>query len=291
MKTTSWGVVAKWYDELLEQSGNTFQEKVILPNILRIVDPKPEMPIFDIACGQGYFTRAFQKTGANVSGCDISKELIDLAKEHTSSDTNTKTGAKSTVVSGSMVSLKPIAYYVAPAEKLPPLIKNFDVVTIVLAIQNISDMKKSFSEAFRALKPGGRLVIVINHPIFRIPQKTSWVWDEKSSTQYRRIDAYMSDTQTEIDMNPGTNKNGTNKDSSGIDKGGVAKISAFGAKTVSFHRPLQSYFKALSSTGFAVTRLEEWISHKQSQKGPRATEEDRIRKEIPLFMCIEARKI
>ena len=276
MTKTSWGGVAEWYEDLLEQSGNTFQEKVILPNILRIIDPKEGMYIFDIACGQGYFTRAFQKAGANVYGCDISKELIDLARKHTSSksEPSTKPG----------LSLKPIAYYVAPAEKLPPA-KNFDVATIILAIQNISDMKQAFSEAFRALKPGGRLVLVINHPVFRIPQKTSWVWDEKTAQQYRRIDAYMSDAKIEIDMKPGASADADKAKNTGTDSVKTA------TKTVSFHHPLQSYFKALNSAGFAVIRLEEWISHKQSQKGPRAIEEDRIRKEIPLFMCIEAKKI
>ncbi len=40
----------------------------------------------------------------------------------------------------------------------------------------------------------------------------------------------------------------------------------------------------LAKHGFAVTRLEEWISNKKSQKGPRVTAEDKARKEIPLFL-------
>jgi hypothetical protein len=95
---------------------------------------------------------------------------------------------------------------------------------------------------------------------------------EKMSTMYRRLDAYMSDAQVKIDMTPGE------------------KIAAKKKFTISFHRPLQSYFKVLSKSGFAVIRLEEWISHKKSQAGPRAEEEDRMRKEIPMFLCLEARK-
>ena len=53
---------------------------------------------------------------------------------------------------------------------------------------------------------------------------------------------------------------------------------------------MQDYFKALTRSGFSVSRLEEWISHKKSQAGPRQAAEDTARKEIPLFLMLEARK-
>ena len=67
---TSWNSVAKWYDTLLEGSADSYQEKVILPNILRVVAPKKDLRILDIACGQGYFSRAFAEKGATVTACD-----------------------------------------------------------------------------------------------------------------------------------------------------------------------------------------------------------------------------
>jgi hypothetical protein len=62
-------------------------------------------------------------------------------------------------------------------------------------------------------------------------------------------------------------------------------------KTISFHRPLQVYVKALAKNGFAVTGLEEWISNRQSQPGPRQAAEDTSRKEFPLFLMIKAQKL
>jgi hypothetical protein len=62
-------------------------------------------------------------------------------------------------------------------------------------------------------------------------------------------------------------------------------------KTISFHRPLQYYVKLFAKNGFAITRLEEWISHKKSEKGPRSEAEDKARKEIPMFMCLEVKKL
>ena len=249
---TSWGGVAEWYDDLLEESADSFQAKVIMPNLLRIVDPKPSVRVLDVACGQGFFSRVMAQTGAKVTGCDIAPELIALAGEKSS---NT------------------IEYHVAPADALAFAPDNsFDVVTIVLALQNIENLQGTVNECVRVLRSGGRFVIVMNHPSFRIPRHSTWGWDDKSATQYRRIDAYLSDDRIKIDMTPGE-KNPSKKH-----------------MTMSFHRPLQSYFKALNKAGFAVSRLEEWISHRKSQKGPRQAEEDRIRKEIPMFLMLEAVK-
>lgn len=267
MKKTSWGDVASWYDELLEKEGDSYQANVVLPNLMRVLEPAPGMAVLDIACGQGFFSRAVSESGAAVTGCDISPELIELAKKHAGGGESAKYHES-------------VKYYVAPADRLDFINGNtngkegeFDAAIMVLAIQNIENMQGAMKEAARALKPNGRFIIVLNHPAFRIPGKSLWRFDEDKSTMSREIHGYMSDSATEIDMTPGE-KDETKK-----------------RKTISFHRPLQSYFKSLAKSGFAVTRLEEWISHRKSQKGPRSKEEDRIRKEIPLFLMIEARKL
>jgi hypothetical protein len=60
--------------------------------------------------------------------------------------------------------------------------------------------------------------------------------------------------------------------------------------TYSFHRPMQYYVKQLNRLGMRVTGLEEWISNKVSDSGPRAPEENRARREFPLFLYLEATK-
>ena len=114
----------------------------------------------------------------------------------------------------------------------------------------------------------------MNHPAFRIPKRSSWGFDEATGVQYRRIDGYLRESKEEIDMKPGSSQT-TKPDQ----------------VTVSFHRPLQYYTKLFAATGFAMSRLEEWISHKHSQAGPRQKEEDRMRSEIPLFLFMEIKKI
>ena len=80
-KSTSWGKVAGWYNQLLEEGEDTYQEKLIKPNLLRILDPKLGEEILDVGSGQGFFAREIAKTGATVLGVDVGNELIKLAKE------------------------------------------------------------------------------------------------------------------------------------------------------------------------------------------------------------------
>ena len=61
-------------------------------------------------------------------------------------------------------------------------------------------------------------------------------------------------------------------------------------RTISFHRPLQYYFKALGKNGLYVSRLEEWSSNKLSELGPKKVAEDKARHEFPLFLFLEATK-
>jgi ubiquinone/menaquinone biosynthesis C-methylase UbiE len=159
-------------------------------------------------------------------------------------------------------------FTVAKAENLSSVKeKDFDKAFFVLALQNIEGAGKAIDEVSRLLRPGGKLYVVLNHPCFRIPEFSGWGWDERN--QYRRVDRYLSESKSDILMRPGADPS---------------------IKTVSFHRPLQYFFKSFNKAGFAVSRLEEWNSKKTSEPGPRARMEDRARKEIPLFMAIECLK-
>lgn len=249
-KDTSWGKVANWYDKVVRDD-DSYQAQVILPNIIRILAPEKGKKILDLACGQGFFTHALAAKGAHVTGVDIGPELIDIARKHAGHNEE---------------------FYVSPAENLPKFPeRSFDSAVCVLAIQNIERMAAAFKEVSKVLKDKGRFVIVLNHPVFRIPGKSSWGWDDKANSQYRRVDEYLTESRSAIDMHPGR-----------ADKKEL---------TYSFHRSLQAYSKSLANAGFAIARIEEWTSHKESEKGPRKQAEDKARKEIPLFMCLECVKM
>ena len=78
---TSWNTVSSWYDELVESGEGTYQSDCILPNVLRLLELKKGEKVLDLGFGQGFFSREFFKSGAEVTGVDLSKNLITLAEK------------------------------------------------------------------------------------------------------------------------------------------------------------------------------------------------------------------
>jgi len=257
VKETSWGKEAKWYDKMLEENVDTYQAKVILPNIVRILDPKPGEVVVELGCGQGFFSRVIAKSGAKVIGIDIGKELIEIAEKRADQDG---------------ISTKNISFYTASADNAKAVAtRSADAVIIILALQNMKNLAGVVAEVKRILKQDGRAILVLNHPAFRVIKNSDWGFDEETKTQYRKVSKYLSLFEVDIDMHPGDKKINTT--------------------TKSFHRSLQDYMKSFAKEGLAIVRIEEWISHKESQKGPRQVAEDIARKEIPMFMCVELKSL
>ncbi|MEK7777415.1 MAG: class I SAM-dependent methyltransferase [Chloroflexota bacterium] len=248
---TPWqGEVARWYDAAVGAGGTDFQRDLIFPHVLRLLGLKKGDRLLDVACGQGAFCRAADKLGASVTGVDASSQLIQLARQR---------------------SVKRIRYLVGDARQLDTLpADSFDAVACILAIQNIDPIEPVFAGCSRLLRPGGQMVIVMNHPSFRIPRQSGWGWDEQRKLHYRWIDHYLTASKIPIQIHPGSAPN----------------VVAW-----TFHRPLQDYVGAMVNGGLLITALEEWPSHKASQPGPKARAENRARKEIPMFLALRAVKL
>lgn len=245
---TSWNKEAKWYDEHLRTEGEMHRQ-VVIPGVFKMLDPKKGEHVLDIACGQGQLAYDIANRGALVTGIDAAPSLIELAKKR--------------VPKGK--------FYTADAKRMAPLKdEEFHAASCVLALQNIDDIGPVMLELARVLKKGGRAVLVINHPSFRIPRQTSWGWDETKKMQYRRIDAYLSEARIPIEMHPGKKEKSV---------------------TWTFHRPLSAYVNALGKAGLAVDAMEEWVSPKVSTFGPKAKAENRARAEFPLFLAMKLKRL
>lgn len=249
MRDTSWEKSSKWYNKIVGEEGHYFHQAVIFPKIGQLIDFSKIESVLDLACGQGIFERQLNPKTEYV-GVDIARSLIDEAKRKSQNQKH--------------------QFVVADVSKTLPLNENyFDLAVIILALQNIRNFEGVIINSQSHLKNEGKLLIVLNHPVFRIPRQTSWKVDEESKTQYRRIDRYMSELEIPIATNPG--------------KFQKSEI------TWSFHSPLSKYSEALFKNGFVIEKIEEWISNKKST-GPMAKMEDKARAEIPMFMAILATK-
>lgn len=251
-KDTSWEKVGSWYSDKVGKEGQYYHQQIILPFLEKYLEsnaPEKEPSILDLACGQGVLSRKVGKRYL-YTGVDISQSLIKDAQKLNKLPNHT--------------------FYVGDITKpLPVKKKDYSFVTIVLALQNIEFAEKAIKNAADHLSPGGKLIIVLNHPCFRVLRQSSWGIDESKDIQYRRVDRYYKPLKIPIQAHPSMGKSSPS--------------------TWSFHHPISDYSRWLFENGFQINQIEEWCSDKVS-KGAAAKRENRSRDEIPLFMCLVAEK-
>jgi len=245
--STSWEDSSEWYHGLVGEEGHYYHKHLLFPCLLSLLKTKKaDQSLLDLGCGQGAFALALFKEFSYV-GVDISPSLIKAAKTHAPNR----------------------EFHVQDVCTPFDLGKTFTHATMLLSLQNMEKPQEAFMNVKRHLKQGGTLILVLNHPCFRIPRQSSWGIDDNKKSQYRRIDSYMSPMNIPINMKPGQGKEVT---------------------TLSFHYPLSHLFSWLHTCGFTVANLHELCSNKQSV-GKCATMENRARREIPLFLVLVAKSL
>jgi len=226
---SSWQKVAPWYNRVTEQGrGHYYHQHVVIPGVLRLLDISSQpsainYKLLDLACGNGVLAKSLPQS-VEYLGIDMALSLVNSAKRN---DRNPKH-----------------KYLVSDVTKPLQASNDFTHAAIILALQNIKSPVKALQNVSQHLTKNGDLVVVLNHPAFRIPRQSSWGLDADRKIQYRRIDKYMSPMDIPINMNPS-------------DRGSEI--------TMSYHFPLSSYSKMLKDAGFVIELIEEWTSDKESE--------------------------
>jgi len=249
-KNSSWESVSSWYDKLVGSKGHYYHEKVILPKLHNLFSVYRPSALLDLACGQGILSRILPDE-VTYTGVDASHSLLQAAKKHSRNKKHT-------------------FYQQDLTQPLDLQKKDFDVATILLALQNIPDPLAVMKSAWAHLKPNSRFVLVLNHPCFRIPRQTSWMVDEEKKIQYRRVDRYLTPLTIPIQAHPSQGEKSV--------------------QTFSYHYSLSAISSMLQKAGFVIELMEEWCCDRQST-GPKGKMENRSRNEIPMFLAIVAMKI
>jgi SAM-dependent methyltransferase len=219
---------------------------------MRLLDPIEGERMLDLGAGQGVLCPFITAAGASYTGVDLSERLLTHARKHH--------GSRGDFIRGDATRLAAI----------PALSQgSFDAAVFLLSVQDMDPMEAALDGAAWVLRPGGRVVILLTHPCFRIPRQSGWGFDDQRKLRYRRVDRYLSPLQVPLKAYPGQQK-------------GVS---------ISFHRPLSSYIAGLAQAGLLIDAFEEIPVDLEEHGRVRSRAEKLSDREIPMFLAIRALKI
>jgi 2-polyprenyl-3-methyl-5-hydroxy-6-metoxy-1,4-benzoquinol methylase len=144
-----WNNAAESWVDFVRQGKDYFRDELNTPGMMRLIGNVKGLEVLDVACGEGYNTRILARRGANVTGIDLSRELIEHAKSQEKKEK------------------LDIMYYVSDSAYLSRFpAKRFEVVTCFMALMDIEDYLGTISEIARVMKDNGRFIFSIIHPCF-----------------------------------------------------------------------------------------------------------------------------
>ncbi|KAA2252462.1 class I SAM-dependent methyltransferase [Solihabitans fulvus] len=136
------------------------------PAIVNLAGEVTGRRILDAGCGSGVVSAALRDRGAVVTGFDRSTKMVELARQRLGGDAALQ-----------------VADVTGP---LPYPDGAFDDVVAALVLHYLEDWTAPLAELRRVLKPGGRLIVAVNHPIiFKIVHpEASYFATSKWSEEY-----------------------------------------------------------------------------------------------------------
>tara|TARA_B000000441_G_scaffold131380_1_gene115872 strand:- start:471 stop:1217 length:747 start_codon:yes stop_codon:yes gene_type:complete len=139
--------------------------------------PRRGQSLIDVAGGTGDIAFNFikrAKTGANATILDLTESMMIEGKKKTTD----------------LPEESQINWVCGDAMRMPFSDSTFDVYTISFGIRNVTNISKTLSEAYRVLKPGGRLMILefssVNNDLI------SWIYDKYSFNIIPKLGEFVS---------------------------------------------------------------------------------------------------
>jgi SAM-dependent methyltransferase len=233
-----WEQHARWWQEEFTDGADAEYEEQILPLVGRHLAGARRL--LDVGCGEGQVARRATEMGVIAVGLDpTSAQIVEADRR-----------------GGGVV------YARATAEALPVADASFDAVVMCLVIEHLDPFEPAISEMARVLQPGGRCLLLLNHPLLQAPG-SGWIDDHILEEQYWRVGAYLRDDSTVEDLSPGV-------------------------KLPFMHRPLSRYVQVMGASGLLIEDMDEpppppGFLAEAWEYGAAAT--------IPRLMLIRARRV
>ncbi len=210
MTTDPWEEHAGWWQDGFTEGADAEYEEQILPMAAQHLAGASS--VLDVGTGEGQVARlaAGAAVGARlVTGVDPSWAQLAVARERAGGP----------------------AYGRAEATALPFSTGAFDAVVACLVFEHIDDADAALAEVGRVLRPNGRFLFVLNHPLLQAPG-SGWIDDHILEEQYWRIGPYLVEDKAMEE----------------VEKGVFLPF---------VHRPLSRYVNAMAAAGMFVRRMEE----------------------------------
>lgn len=204
-----WETCAQWWQQEFTNGADAEYEEQILPILASHL--RGAERILDVGCGEGQVGRraARLRSVRFVVGADPTWAQISVAAQRRGGVTATRAGAAG----------------------LPFRQGSFDAVVACLVFEHIEEFDQSIAEVGRVLAPGGRFLLLLNHPLLQAPN-SGWIDDTILGEQYWRIGPYLvEDSRLEE-----------------VEKDVWIRF---------IHRPLSRYINAMAAAGLYLTGMEE----------------------------------
>lgn len=198
--------------------------------------------VLDLGCGFGWHCRyARGQQASSVVGVDLSGNMLQQARELTDD--------------------AGITYIQQSIEDIVFDDEQFDIVISSLAFHYIESFEDICEKVFTYLKPGGKFVFSVEHPIFTSRDEQDWYYDEQGNRLHWPVDQYQVE--------------------------GVRTTSFLAENVMKYHRTLSTYMNNLIATGFTLEAVKESVPSEDMLKQlPEMKDENRR----PMFLIISARK-
>jgi SAM-dependent methyltransferase len=204
-----------------------WHERANLPAMLGLLPP-PAGHVLDLGCGEGRVSRVLAGRGYQVVGLDAAQALVRLAASH-----------------------KPRQPYVAGnAGALPFRDQSFDLVLAYMSLHDIDCMPEAVGEAARVLRHGGRLCLVIVHPLSSAGEFTARTADAPFQITGSYLDSWPADWV--------------------LDRDGHRIVFH------SEHRPIEAYSRAIEAAGLLIEAIREVRPPAPADPGDAAARHQRI---------------
>lgn len=232
-----WELTAEWFQEDIDLDVGLNWTGMSAERDL--LDDVAGAEILELGCGGGHCSIALALRGANVTGIDVSRAQLrharDLAAEH---------DADVEFLQADVTDLGML-----PAER-------FDVAFNAYVFQWVADLEACFEETHRVLRPGGRFVFSMPHPIY-----------ELADPETHRVEESYFDTGRRVFENDDLEQD-----------------------TVTYRHRVSDVYNALVDAGFRVERMREPGSDDpgEYEEGPWGENKPELLAKLPRTLLFEA---